>query len=180
MKEITTRETGMLLLLLAIGFGAIMVIFVIIPLHNRLLDERGAYSFLYEERGQIDALLETEPIIRSIHAEAAASHKKLTARFLDESHLSQVGRMLTRLNEAHGLSPIDQRLSAPMEFEGGENFLFVTADMTVNGTYDDLKRLLDTVEQTEYLRISRISFSLGGENKRISLSFEVTMIRGVA
>jgi len=178
-KGLTKRETVMIILMLVVGFTAAMVVFVIIPLYETLQDERDMYNALSLERMQIDALLLTEPSIRDTHSYAVEWHEEISELFISEAHSSEIGRMLTRLCEEHGLPPIDQRMSNPVAF--GDAFLFMTVDMTVSGTYQDLKRLMDTVEHTEYLRIARVSFNLGGDDAyrldRISLSFEVTMIR---
>jgi len=56
--------------------------------------------------------------------------------------------------------------------------------MSLNGNYHDLMRLLDTVESTDYLRISELSYIWVNKDElvtmdRISISFEVTMIKDV-
>ena len=180
-KGLTTREAKMLILLAVVGFGAVMVMFVIIPLYNHLQDERDIYNSLAMERVQIENLLLTESAIRNNHAEAAIHHSELLEIYFNEAHNSEIGRMLTRLCEDHGLFPVNQRISDPVAMETGGFFYTVTVNMTLDGTYNELKNLLNTVERTGYLRISRVSFSLGGdywnEIGRISLTFEVTMIR---
>jgi len=72
-------------------------------------------------------------------------------------------------------------LSGPVVFEENDALLVASAAMVVSGYYVDLKRLLDAVEETEYLRISQAAFSFNDGNTewldRINLRFEVLMIR---
>ena len=67
----------------------------------------------------------------------------------------------------------------------GSVFLIVSASMAVKGTYDELKDLLDAVENIEYFRVTRVSFSRNTTDTelpldRISLNFEVTMLKDFA
>jgi len=178
-KDLSKREKVMLLIMLVAGFTAIMVMIIIIPFYERLQDGLGYYGNLVNERAQVEAMLAAEPAIRESHVAAAQEYDEIRERFLSESHISEIGRMLTRLNEEHGLMPIEQRLSRPVEFGGGDVFLVVSASKTVRGLYTSLTRLLDTVEQTDYLRVSQVNFSVGDGNMldRISINFEVAMMR---
>ena len=60
----------------------------------------------------------------------------------------------------------------------------MSVEMTLNGEYQNLLSLLDTVEGIDYLRISKLSYvwSVNLESTeldRMSIGFEVTMIKNV-
>jgi hypothetical protein len=179
-KGLSIREKRLLIFLGAFAFTAVMVMFVIVPWFNQLDSERGILRALETEKTRVDVLLASEQNLLYSYDAAVSQYNEIKSRFVSESHISEVGRMLTRICQEHNLSPIDQRLSGPVAFSEGNMILVVSAAMSVLGTYEDLKNLLDTIEQTEYLRVSRMSFAVRGEMtsaERISLSFEVIMIR---
>jgi hypothetical protein len=115
-------------------------------------------------------------------------------RFLNESHISVVGRMLTNLLLDHELGAPNQSLTEPVVPTDWPAFMTMTASMTAIGDYNELMNLLDTVAHTEYLRITRVSFNLisptaegaheednEGQQRqtidRASLSFEIVMMQ---
>ena len=180
-KGLTNREKKLLIFLAVFAFTAAMVMLVIMPLNNRLFDERATLGDLRVEKMRIDTLLARDASIRQNNQAAIQAYQDVNQRLLSESHISEIGRMLTRICQEHSLMPIDQRLTEPVRFGEGDALLIVSATMTVGGTYGDLKRLLNTVGDTEYLRVNGVSFSIAqdeqSEQLRISLGFEVIMIR---
>jgi hypothetical protein len=186
-KGLSTREKKMLLFLAVFGTTALMVVFVIMPYFNRLQDERDALNALEMEQMRINILLASEQTLINNFDDAFEHYSETTQALITESHISEIGRMLTRICQEHGLMPIEQRLSNPVVFtdsdardDDGGVLSTVSVSMSVRGSYNDLKRLLNTIEQTEYLRISRVSFSIGDDRdvtERIALNFEVVMLR---
>ncbi|MCL2499922.1 MAG: hypothetical protein FWE90_06245 [Defluviitaleaceae bacterium] len=179
-KGFTKREKKMLFLLVFFGFTALMVMYVIIPLNNRQQDERERLGELTLERMQMQAMLNAAPFTRSNHAAAIEQFDDARSRFLNESHISGVGRMLTLLCGAHNLAYTSQSLTQPTVPAQWDAFLVMQASMTLSGAYDDFMRLLDTVERTEYLRVTRVSFGVGSDHlEGISINFEVIMMRAL-
>ncbi|MCL2198584.1 MAG: type II secretion system protein M [Defluviitaleaceae bacterium] len=180
-KGFTKREKLLLILVAVVGITAIMVMYVIIPFYNRLEDSREAYNALSMERMQVEMIKATEASLLAGYQAAVLEYYELREVFLSEAHLSGIGLLLTRLTLEHNMHPVDQRLSNPVTSPGRDMLMVVTASMTLRGSYEDLKTLLDTVEETEYLRISHVAFSFGadGEISNVRVSFEVTMIRDV-
>ncbi|MCL2820901.1 MAG: type II secretion system protein M [Oscillospiraceae bacterium] len=195
-KGFSTREKIMMFILIVVAIFAIMVIYVIIPLFNQLEEKRTELGRAQSEKARVDAILATENTIREGRDEAVARHGLESARFLDESHASEVGRMLTQLCQRSGLEPVDLSLTDPVDFsipndeEGAPAnedsktvFLITSASMTVTGDYTSFKKLLDEVEKTDYLRISQISYVFGVASDdsvvmdRIAIGFEVTMLK---
>ena len=201
-KGLSKREKILLSIVLVFGIFAIMVMFVIIPLYNDLSDKTTLYNELTVQKIQIETKLSTEAATRENHTVVLARHKTNSERFLNTSLSNEIGRMLTTLCDEHGLSPVSQQLSNPKDFtkilsssgsrpsaddkNGKETvFLMVTATMTVKGDYEDLKSLLDTVEQIEYIRVSRVSLGRDTANpelvlNKITVTFEVTMLKDVS
>ncbi|MCL1862324.1 MAG: hypothetical protein FWF78_02025 [Defluviitaleaceae bacterium] len=180
-KGFSKREKFLLLLVCVVGITAVMVMYIIIPFYNRLEDSREVYNAATIERMQIEMVMGTEEFLRDGYETAALAYYELRDVFLNEAHLSGIGLLLTRLTEEHNMHPIEQRLSNPVSAPDRDMLMVVTATMTLRGTYENLKSLLDTVEATEYLRVSNVSFSFGadGEMSTVRISFEVTMIRDV-
>jgi hypothetical protein len=190
-KGLTNREKRLLLLMLVVGFSAGMIVYVIIPFFNRWQDETALYDELSMRRHQIESLFASAPYVRSNHTAALEQYDEARERFLNESHISEIARMLTRIILDHNLSPIDLRMSPATLLTEWDAFTIMPVTMTISGGYEDLKRLLDTVFLTEYLRITRLSFGFVGAGAtedgerqergidRISVVFEVIMMRDV-
>jgi len=191
-KGLTKREKVLLLVLIFMATFALMVVYVIIPLYNHLEDLRTEHNLLQIEQTRVEALIANENNLRDGRNQAVDQHKSDSARFLDESHASEIGRMLTVLCETHGLNPLSQVLNDPKDFKIDEDddsdrdtvFTILTANMVLDGNYQDLLRLLDTVEEIDYLRISNMAYIWDIRNEftgldRITINFEVTMVKDV-
>ena len=181
-KGLSNREKKLLWFLGIFAFTAGMVMLVLMPLYNRLLDEQVVLDNLKLDKVKAEALLAEAPTIRQNNKTAIETYEEMKEIFLKEEHISEIGRMLTGLVQEHRLTPIDQKLSEPVDFEEGDAILIVAATMTVSGLYNDLTRLLNDVETIEYLRVNGVSFTVAqdqpfGTLSKISLSFEVIMIR---
>ncbi|MCL2602960.1 MAG: hypothetical protein FWD90_00605 [Defluviitaleaceae bacterium] len=179
-KGFTKREKRMLLLLAFVGFTALMVMYVILPFNNRLYDERERLHELTFDKMMVQIRLNEVASTRSNHTAAYEQFEDARSRFFDEAHISEVGRMLTNLVTTHGLYAMSQSMSLPAVPAEWDAFLVMQASMTLGGTYENLMRLLDTVYDREYLRITRLSFGVGEEDLQgISLNFEVIMMQAL-
>ena len=178
-QTLTKREAVMLIFLAVFGFGVVMIMFVIIPLFNNVSDLRESYNQLTIQRTVVENMLNTEDSLRQAYEEAVALHSELSTIYVDSNmHSAEIGRMIVLLSEAHDLEYIDQRLSNPTDFHGVGNFTLMRIDMNLRGTYTNLINLLNTVYDSEYLRISQLSFTnptSGDFINRISVTFEVTI-----
>jgi len=200
-QGLSKREKMLLLVVGSVGLLAVMVQFVFLPMSNQLSAKRDTYDSLLMEKARIETSLATEANIRAKRDAALAAYHAISARFPYDSSSTVVGQLLTALCESHGLTPSDQKLSAPAVFSpdgvlrtaGDPAFTTVSVTMTVLGAYDDLKDVLDAVEQTDYLRISRVSFSRnnndtqqgrlrelpGVEQDKITIQFVVVLLNEV-
>jgi len=194
-KSLGKREKILLFIMIVVGLFALMVVYVIIPLYNQLGDLQQEHGTLQLEKSRIDAMLATEQNIRDNRTQAIEKHMLDSSRFLNESHASEIGRMLTLLCRNHGLIPVNQRLEDPVDFvieenngsgnSGGDTvFLITSATMTLEGIYTNLINLLDTIKETDYLRVSSLNYtwardSVSFDLDRITIGFEVTMIKNV-
>ena len=197
-KSLSKREQVMMLALVVIAVVAVMILYVIIPSYNKLIDKTDELNDLEFERIQVISSIAAEVSIRDNHDTLVAQHGINSSRFLAESMASEIGRMLTSLCDMHELQPIDQSLQPPVDFfiepdeDTGSNapapgkdsvFLITTATMTLRGEYYNLMRLLDTVERIDYIRISRVTYVKSQDvtlsADRMVVQFEVTMLKDV-
>jgi len=194
-KGLAKREKVMLFIMVVVGLFALMVMYVIIPLYNQLGDLQTEYSTLQAEKTRIDTMIAAENGIRDGRNQAVERHKTESIKYPDESHASEIGRMLTVLCETHGLIPVSQTLSDPKDFNVDGNakpaagdpepvFVVMSAAMVLNGSYQNLMRLMDTVEEMDHIRISSFAYTWNVtatalNSDRIRIGFEVTMIKDV-
>ena len=179
-KGITKREKVLLIFMVVMGYTALMVIYVILPLNDNVHDRREDYQEAVIERMFTELLLAAEPNYRERHRISGLTFEDISSRFLNESHHSDIGRMLTQMIIDHGLMPSDLWVLSEIQPEHGSAFLAVSVSTTFHGTYHNLKSLLDTVEEIEYLRVTHLSFNTSYYDvpwQNISISFEVAMIR---
>ena len=184
-------------ILIVVAILAVMVMYVIIPMLNTLEVKRDEYYSVYLEKMQVEALFAQENNIRDSRNAAVARHEMESSRFLDDSHSSEIGRMLTQLCQEYELMPMTLAIKDPVEFKipsddetttaGQDNdtvFLITSATMTLNGNYLSLKSLLDAVGEIDYIRISSLTYSWevpieGVETPpdRITIDFELTTLK---
>lgn len=184
-RGFTKREKRLLLLMAVIGFSALMIVYVIIPLHNRLQDENERYNAVTLEQMQFNLLLSSAPTIRGNHEAALEDFYEARDRFLNESHVGEVSRLLTELCLAHNLDVLSQRLTPPTEPVDFNAFLVMTAVKSLTGHYNDIQRFLDTIENTEYLRVTHYSFNMRMPDEeydfldfnRININIEIIMMQ---
>ena len=197
-KNLGKRERILLFLLILVALLAVMIMWVIIPLYDQLQEKQAEHSSLLLEKSRIDTILAAEDSIREERNNVVGRHDSGSARYLHESHSSEIGRMLTMLCQQHGLIPVDQKLEDPVDFvipdddeSNGSNeeekdtvFLITSATMSLNGQYADLMRLLNAVEDIYYIRISKLSYTRSDNPEtmvldKVTVGFEVTMIKDI-
>ena len=184
-KGFTKREKRLILFMAVIGFTALMVVYVIIPFFNRLQDENDRYNALSLEQMQLNILLNNAPVIRENNEKALNDFYEARERFFNEAHMNDIGQRMTNLCLAHNLSVQSQRLTAATTSPAWNAFMIMPVQMNVSGSYENLKRLLDTVADTEYLRITRIAFNMLAAQaedrfqgvERVTIHFEVIMMK---
>jgi hypothetical protein len=194
-KGFTKREKVMLFVLIILAILTVMIVYVIIPMFNHLQDRQERHSLLQTDKAWVESLLATEGNIRGGRDDAVARHELESSRFLEEAHSSEIGRMLTQLCQRYGLLPVNLVMRDPLDFftpleEGAPVdpdrktvFLVSSATMTVGGDYDNLKNLLDAVDDIDYIRITSLAYiwsdHIGGleATDRITIGFDVTMLK---
>jgi predicted PurR-regulated permease PerM len=178
-KGFSKREKRLILFMGIVGFTALMVMYVILPFYENLQNENDRYNALVLEQMQLQALLNSAQSIRDNHTATTEAFYEARARFLNESHISVIGRMLTNLLLDHNLGAPNQSLTLPIIPTDWDAFMTMTASMTALGEYEYFLDLLDTVFYTEYLRITRLSFNLQPDQatNSFALNFEIIMMQ---
>ncbi|MCL2663355.1 MAG: type II secretion system protein M [Oscillospiraceae bacterium] len=194
-KGFSKREKIMLFVLIVVAILTVLIMYVIIPMFNHLQDRQERHGLLQTDKAWVDSILATAGNIRDGRNDAVARHELESARFLDEAHSSEVGRMLTQLCQRYGLLPVNLVMTDPLDFfvpqEDGATvdedfktvFLVSSATMTVGGTYGDLKNLLDAVDEIDYIRITSLAYIWEANTgdaahpDRITIGFDVTMLK---
>ena len=154
------------------------IVYAIMPMYLNFEEAREELARIEDAWAQQTMLLASEAGIRAANEQAYENFNEAAEQFLLEAHASEIGRMMIALLSDHGLTSLDQRLFEPVI--NGDIATIETA-MSLQGSYDNLKRLFDTIENTPYIRITRLSFSVSSENpswlNNVSINFEVAMIR---
>ena len=180
--SLTKREAVLLTLLAVFGFGAVMIMLVILPGIGAIQDNRQLLGELETNRISIQNLMLSQDLLVERLEEAEEQHIEFINMFVaHNTHSAEIGRMLVQLGEAHNLENIDQRLDTPSNFQAANNIYFMTVTMNFRGLYQDMLSLLNTVEASDYLRISRVNFSQPAQGymiDRIAIIFEVTLFDG--
>jgi len=114
-KNLSKREIRLLMIALSVALLSVMVIYVHIPLFDRLNARNAEFSDLMQDRAHIDAVLASEATTRDNYSAVIDRYNSISPDFLMQSPNSEIGRMLTDLCLSHGLQPIAQQLSAPAD-----------------------------------------------------------------
>ena len=186
--SLSKREKKLLFLAGCVALVAIMVMLVIMPLYNRYNDKTTEFNELATRYQQTEIALAAESLIHESYVDALAVFNHMRTIYGSEVVSNDVGYLLTSIVNHHNLIPINQTISKPSAFsipgyeESDGVFSTMSVSMTVAGEYRNIKRLLDTIERSPYIRVSSISFRLSHDEgmvdtDRINLRFEVLMLR---
>ena len=189
------REKRLLIAASVVGLFYLAFQFGFVPYHGQYTEKTEEYEDLRMERIRVEGVLLGEENVRKSNEKAKEDYKTLEAGYLLAGANTNLGRKLTGICTASGLSVESQTLNDPAPFfvpreddtkpEGDAAFSIVTVTMTVSGGYDKVKNLLDAVDKDDAVRVSNLSFSLnrgdgGGEGlERVEVTFVVTLLNGL-
>ena len=195
-KVLTKREKRLVFIAICFAILTIMILLVIIPLNNRLSSSREEYNELTIKHSQLEIALATEESVRTGYANALALFEHMRMTYESETLSSDIGLILTQTVKEHNLTPISQSISPPKDFiigaddsnvsdESDEEAIFssMSVSMVVSGQYSNVKRLVDSIEKSDYIRVSDVTITFikseSGfvDTDRINIRFEVIMLK---
>jgi len=210
-QELTKREKTLLFFMGIIAIVALSIQFLIIPLSNRYTDGIENRENLRTEKTLHEIEVQNLPALRSQNIQSRERFEELVSGYPDRvpneiidnrwltpicgrNQLSIVSLRFTQRNEPPPPAPPttqpdsvnyqepDEPDEASYLPEPGRVFDKATVFMNARGTYQNLLRLIDEVNATEYLRLTNVSYAASATNtmiegsSTISLTFEVTML----
>jgi len=191
---LSKREKRLIYVAVCFGMLVIMVVLVILPLNYQLINSNSEHDELATKYSQIQVALATEERIRAGYDNALALFEHMRMTYESETLSSDIGRMLTQKVKEHNLTPISQTISHPEDFiipdddedekEDDEAvFSTMSVSMAVSGDYHNVKRLVDTIGNNNYIRISNASITFiendfgGVSTDKINIRFEIIMLK---
>ena len=192
--SLSKREKRLIYIAICFGMLTIMIVLVIIPLSNRLTSSNSEYDELVTKYSQIKIALATEENIRSGYDNALNLFHHMRLTYESETLSSDIGLMLTQLVQRHNLTPISQTISPPEDFiipsdnddDEQDNvavFSSMSVSMAVSGEYFNVKRLVDSIADSSYIRVRSVSISFAEDDTghigtdKINIRFEVIMLK---
>jgi len=188
---LTKREK---ILLFAVGLIAILYVsiqFVILPLSNRYSEGIADRDRLNIEKSSHDMEAATLPSLRDRNVEAHFKFSELIEDYPIIEPNEIIDKMLTTLVNNNNLRPTSLRFAPrdeppppPAGQAPAPEFIKVTAQMNVVGSYISLVRLMDEVSNITFMHLTTIGFTqnrqLGLEDQSsINLTFELTFVSDV-
>lgn len=182
--------------------------YVIKPLNNQYIEKSEEYENLDVEKTLLDVALGNETAAYSNHENAEKTFNEIKTRYPLLMPNEKLDRILTEICLDNKLTPVTLGISDAVGFvpekteeensseetqkqdsaEEPEDaivkspvFSVVTATMTLKGDYNSLKSLIAAIDKMDYIRISRLSFSLSKDINNtdmpnVSVFFEITML----
>ena len=159
------------ILLFAAGLVVILYLsvqFVILPLATRYVSSLSERDHLRTEQAKIDADINNKAAIENENREANQRFEAIKKEYPLLVPNEEVATILTNLCITNGLSPSMLSISPPPTAttqttqEGEEQseslFTIITATINVSGTYNSLTRLLDEVDEKQFIRITNMTY----------------------
>ena len=192
--KLSKREIALIVAALVIGLSFLVINFVIAPMFRDYSAAQDIYSDFLERKEQFESKFADEPQIRQDYNEASEAFAKISKQYPTNIPNEEVDRILTELCMMTNLTSDSLSIGLPVpitfSFTPGEGeapetppdpaFQVVTATMKLKGSYVSFKNLLDTVQNTTYIRVSKFSISAAGgelyDTVTIDVSFEISMI----
>lgn len=184
---LSTREKRLLILLLVLGVSFLSFRFLIQPLYNYTGTLEETLNTAVMDQMTTKGVLIGEGMTRQNLESAKVQMEELRGRYPAEMPNEDINDLVTDLYIRNGLTSTNMNLSTNRtQPEDVTSYVTTGVTVTLTGTYGALKRMIDEVESTDYIRIGRLSFateSLGdaetGENtvlQNIAVYFEITML----
>ncbi|MCL2002831.1 MAG: hypothetical protein FWG72_02365 [Oscillospiraceae bacterium] len=187
--NLTPKEKRLLATAAVLGLFYLAFQFGFLPLYNEFKEKTERLEELNGEWAVIGARLNEEERVRGEHLRAKTAYGDIENRFVRTDTTTDLSNMLIMLCRNNNLDIVSQGLGAPAAFSvpGGaahsvSAFSTVTTTMSVSGGYDSVKRLLDTVDASNAVHVSRLSFSPAFDAEtpdRVSVTFVVTLLNGI-
>jgi len=201
MTTLSNREKKLLFVatIFIILFVAVQVF--ILPMSQRYQEKRAEYDQLAAQKASIEMKLATEPSIRQGYATAQKNYEALQARYPVQMPNEGIDKVLTGLCVANGLQPLILSIEDPEEpvaaadpattntAEAGTDkvpptvFRTARATMNISGDYASIKRLTKFINDTDYLRLKKVSLRpiaelavLTSGPQNVALLFEINML----
>jgi hypothetical protein len=184
---LTKRERTLILSAAAVGLFYLAFQFGFMPLNNAYIEKSAQLGDLESEQSQVKSDLELADRVRLMSAETAERYKEVVGLYLPTGSDTDLSRKLMDICRRNGMDVTGpQSWGTPIAFfppkpavEGETEarvpaFSVSSVPFTISGTYDEIKRLIDAVNEDRDLRISSLTFSPQGDG--VSVMFMVTLI----
>ena len=185
-RTLSKKEKRLLFGAGIIGFVLIMYMYVITPLNEQIESKTAEYETLSSQWRVIETQLRTENEIRESRDELMEQYYEVRDSYLDEALNQEIGREMTLMVREHDFLEVSQSISALSNFTSGgitgdPVFSVLPITMSVRGGYDEIKGILDTMEETPYNSIISFAISDSREDEfdvdMVSLNFRLIMFR---
>jgi len=180
------REKMLVMAAVALAIVVLGLQFVILPLNKEVGLRRDIYEGLSMEALEIEDNLIREEVIVQTHRKAQADVEEASLIYPKKLPNEEIDRVMTRLCMSSGLSPRSLQIGVPAavkisDVTGGRReadaFCTVAISMGLSGDYYSLRSLIDEVNRTENLRITKFTFNMNANSSSaFSVTFEMTML----
>lgn len=187
--------------------------YMIIPLNKQYIQKTEEYDSLDMERELVESKFNNEALTYVGHQRGEEAFNEIKKDYPFVMPNEQLDSILTKICLDNRLTPVTLGISdaedfvlkkpdeeteeeveeenIPNESEESEEtappsaLLVVTATMTLRGEYNSIKNLIDEIDKIDYIRISRLTFSLNNDTPttnmpNISIFFEITMLNNAS
>jgi len=189
------REKILVFIAVVVGLISLTSTYVISPMYSLYGEKQAEYDRLTHEQFQLETKFANEAVYRQSNDDARSGFDKITRRYPQIMPNDEIDNLLTGLCLRNDLKPTSLRLSdaAAYTVQGEPDteeglvpaFSTVSADMTLQGSYDSLISLIGAVARYDYIRITGVRYTQPRILREIidipdiAVSFEVTMMNPV-
>jgi hypothetical protein len=172
----TKREKILVFLAVVAGLIFVTTTYLITPMNSELAEKQAELERLVFERMMLEIKLASEEGVVQSNLNARAAYEEITRTYPALMLSTEVDRTFTGLVVRNVFRPNSLCISDPSA--SGPAFSTVAVSMTLSGTYDSIISLINEVNASDYIRITRVSFSpprSPAEATGVSASFLLTM-----
>jgi Tfp pilus assembly protein PilO len=181
---LSAKEKKLLGAAVVLGLFYLAFQFGFMPFFNEQKEKSEQYEELSERWRLVEIDLNREESVREDHDQAKAEYDVIRELFEQSDADTELSRMLTSIIQGSGLINPSQTLGNPVNFTvpgaeqiGESAFSTVTATMTFDGNYEQVKSLVDAIAGNKDISISQLSFS--ADSDRVSVTFVATLLNAL-
>lgn len=176
MNGLTKRERILIIVGLSFVVLFLAYTYLISPAVDNYNEKTELYAQLQFDRDSTVNKIASEQNVMTIYDNTLASYNELKQLYPEEMSNQDLDNLITGICLKYNLRPTSLGISGNRD-DTETDIINATIKVSVNTNYYDLQRFINTINNTTYIQISMLNYSVNGETLDIDMDINVQMLK---